>query len=135
MGGRPDGGERVSIARHEWIDLRIVQLGPYDEVRRPDGTIAYRDVRSDAAKMQKRWRPETPAMRTVREKKASEKACLAALIVRMTETPNDPVPKRELMLAFPAVSERTFDRLYSQAARDSGCVAWSKGGRRRRKHG
>jgi hypothetical protein len=132
LGARPEESERTPIRREEWIDLRIVQRGPYDEIKRPDGTIAYRDVRIEAAKIRERWRPETEAMRTVRERRASERACLAALIERMKEAPGNPVPKGELKPLFPDVSRRTFDRLFSQATRDSGCVAWSMGGRRRR---
>ncbi len=75
----------------EWIDLSIVQRGQFDEVRRADGSIAYRDVRIEAAEIRREWRPETVAMKTVRERRAIEKACLRALIERMRETPNGPV--------------------------------------------
>src|ERR1700733_12529091 len=37
-----DDNQRVSIPAHEWIDLRIQQRGPHDEVGRADGSIAYR---------------------------------------------------------------------------------------------
>ena len=42
LGVRPDDNQRVSIPAHEWIDLRIQQRGPHDEVGRADGSIAYR---------------------------------------------------------------------------------------------
>jgi hypothetical protein len=139
LGIRPEGGERVAIGRHErvaigrqeWIDLRIVQRGPYDEIRRPDRSLAYRDVRIEAATIRKIWPPETPAMKTVRERIANENACGAALLLRMKETPNAPIPKSMLKPQFPDVSKKAFDRLYAEAARESGCAAWSKGGRRR----
>ena len=130
LGVGTDESTRVSIPAQEWIDLRIVQRGPYDEVRRADGSIAYRDVRIEAATMRHRWRPETQAMKTVRERKAIDRACLSALIERMRKSPNDPVPKKELKPQFRGVSERAFERLYSQAVQESGCLAWGKGGRR-----
>ena len=105
-----------------------MQRGQFDEVRRADGSIAYRDVRIEAAEIRREWRPETGAMKTVRERRANEKACLRALIERMRATPNDPVPKRQLKPQVPGVSERAFERLYSRAVRESGCLAWSKGG-------
>ncbi len=80
--------------------------------------------------MRHRWRPETQAMKTVRERKAIERACLSALIERMRKSPNDPVPKKELKPQFRGVSARAFERLYSQAVQESGCLAWGKGGRR-----
>jgi hypothetical protein len=130
----PDDGKRVPVPALEWIDLRIVQRVEFDEVRRKDGSIAYREVRIAAAEVRREWPPETAAATTVREQRAREKDCLDALIERMRETPNDPLPKRELLPQFPGLSERRFEQLYSQAARDSGSVAWSKGGRRSRKH-
>ena len=42
LGVRRDDDQRVLIPAHEWIDLRIQQRGPYDEVGRADGSIAYR---------------------------------------------------------------------------------------------
>ena len=131
-GNRSEGGERVAIGRQEWIDLRIVQRGPYDEVRRLDGSIAYRDVRIEAAAIRKACPPETPALKSARDKRARERVCLAALTQLMKEAPNDPVPKLEVKRRFPDVSKRAFDRLFTQAAGESGCVAWSKGGRRPR---
>jgi hypothetical protein len=135
LGMRSKRGERIAIARYEWIDLRIVQRGPYDEIRRPDRSLAYRDVRIEAATIRKIWPPEAPAMKTVRKRIANENACRAALVLRMKETPNAPIPKRMLKPQFPDVSKEAFDRLYSEAARESGCAAWSKGGRRRQASG
>ncbi len=51
LGVRPDDDQRLSIPAHEWIDLRIQQRGPHDEVRRADGSIAYRDVKVASAEM------------------------------------------------------------------------------------
>jgi hypothetical protein len=129
-GFRPQDGVRVPVQAYEWIDLSILQRGHDDEARRLDGSIAYSDVRIEASEIRQEWRIETPAAKTVREKRAAEKACLSRLIERMRETPNHPIPKSKLMPQFPGVSERTFDRLFSEAARESGCVAWSMGGRR-----
>jgi transcriptional regulator GlxA family with amidase domain len=81
----------------------------------------------------RQWRPETQALKTVRESREVAKACLSALIERMRKTPSDPVPKMELKPLFPGISARAFDRLYSQSVQQSGCLAWSKGGRRSRK--
>lgn len=39
-GVRADDGKRVPVPALEWIDLRIVQRGQFDEVRRQDGSIA-----------------------------------------------------------------------------------------------
>jgi len=133
LGVHPEESVWASIPARDWIDLRIMQRGPYDEVRRADGSIAYRDVRIEAATMRRQWRPETQALKTVHERRANEKACLSALIERMRKTPSDPVPKMELKPLFPGISARAFDRLYSQAVQQSGCLAWSKGGRRSRK--
>ena len=48
-------GRRVSIPALEWIDLIIQQRGPYDEVRRADDSIAYRDVRIASVQMLNAW--------------------------------------------------------------------------------
>ena len=112
---------------------QVAQRGPYDEIQRPDGKLAYRDVRIDADIVRKRWRPETPAIRTARQKLEVENACRAAIIERMRKAPNDPVPKATLKRDFPTISKRMFDGLYAEASRESGCGAWSRGGRRRRK--
>jgi hypothetical protein len=135
LGIRSERGDRVAIGRQEWIDLRIVQRGPYDEIRRPDRSLAYRDVRIEAATIRKIWPPEAPAMKSVRERIANENACRAALVLRMKETPNAPIPKWMLKPQFPDVSKKAFDRLFSGAARESGCAAWSKGGPRRQASG
>jgi hypothetical protein len=196
LGVREADGRRVSIPALEWIDLRIQQRGPYDEVRRADDSIAYRDVRIASVQMLNAWPApeavkdeapenpeikggelparapavkgqsdeqrgersespaetaamemapekqesrageppaETPAMKRAREKQQREQACLMVLMERMRADPNVPVPKRELWPNFPGISGRAFDRLFSHASRETGCAAWSKAGRRRRK--
>jgi hypothetical protein len=194
LGIREAEGRRLSIPALEWIDLRIQQRGPYDEVRRADDSIAYRDVKIASVQMlnvwptskairdeppeqsdtnggelpvnasgvkgesdkqqgeqrlesppetvtmekapeeQERKAPaETPATRRTREKQEHEQACLKALMERMRANPKDPVPKGELREDFPLISERAFDRLFSQASRETGCAAWSRAGPRRRK--
>jgi hypothetical protein len=127
-----EGSRRVSIPAPEWIDLRIQQRGQFDEVRRADGPIAYRDVRIAAAVMKTEWPAATPATRA-RDKQEGESAFLHAVKERMRADPNDPITKKKLRLELPKVSQRAFDRLYSQAVHETGCPAWSKGGRRRRK--
>jgi transcriptional regulator GlxA family with amidase domain len=97
-----------------------------------DGSIAYRDVRVAATQMRQEWRPETQAVKTTRERRASEKACLARLKELMRANPTAPVPKARVRPDFANVSARTFDRLYSQAVRDSGASAWGAPGRRPR---
>jgi hypothetical protein len=129
-GMRPDDGKRVSVPPQDWIDLSIVQRGQFDEVRRPDGSIAYRDVRIEARAVHREWPPETAAATKIRDRIRKEKACLVALIEQMKVKPTHPVPKAQLRPKFPGVSERGFEKLYSQAVRESGSVAWSKGGRR-----
>jgi hypothetical protein len=193
---READGRRVSISAPEWIDLRIQQRGPYDEVRRADDSIAYHDVRIASEQMLNAWPapeavkdgapekpeirgcelpaqapaakgpndkqfgerseppaetaamekapekqgikageplPETPAMKLTREKQQREQACLTALMDCMRADPNDPVSKGKLQEEFRWISKRAFGRLFSQASRESGCLAWSKAGRRRRK--
>ena len=151
LGVRRDNDQRVSIPAHEWIDLRIQQRGPYDEVGRADGSIAYRDVKVASAGMRAEWpaleaaKPEapdkqesesveppaeTPAMKRAHDQQENDDACLEALKERMRANPNDPVPKRRLQLEFPEVSGRAFHHLFRQAVRETRCFAWSKAGRR-----
>jgi hypothetical protein len=63
LGVREADGQRVSIPALEWIDLRIQQRGPYDEVRRADDSIAYPDVRIASVQMINAW----PAPEAVRD--------------------------------------------------------------------
>jgi hypothetical protein len=124
--------------------MRIQQRAPYDEVRGADGQIAYRDVRIAAARIREEWPDETlaaerpekqesKATTAARIKQERENACLEALKERMRANPNDPVAKEKLRQDFPGFSARAFNQLFSQASRETGCVAWSKGGPRRRK--
>ena len=55
LGVRKADGRRVSIPVFKWIDLRIQQRGPYDELRRADDSIAYRDVRIASVQMLNAW--------------------------------------------------------------------------------
>ena len=55
LGVREADGRRVSIPELEWIDLRIQQRGPYDEVRRADDSIAYHDVKMASVQMLNAW--------------------------------------------------------------------------------
>ena len=151
LGVRRDDDQRVSIPAHEWIDLRIQQRGPYDEVGRADGSIAYRDVKVASAGMRAEWPApeaakaeapqkqesesveppaETPAMKRAHDQQENDDACLEALKERMRANPNDPVPKRRLRLEFPEVSGRVFHHLFRQAVRETRCFAWRKAGRR-----
>ena len=133
LGLRSQDEQRVSIRALEWIDLRIEQRGLFDEVRDRDGLmIAYRDVRIAAESMRQEWPAETAAAKRAREKLDAERVCLEALKQRMTEKPNEPVAKKTLVREFPAISGRALDRCYARAARETGAVAWSKAGRRRR---
>jgi hypothetical protein len=195
LGVREADGRRVSIPALEWIDLRIQQRGPFDEVRQADDSIAYRDVRIASLQMLSAWpaaeavkdeasekakiksgelptrapaakgpndkqlgehsespaetaamekapekqgsragepAAETPATKRAREKQQREQACLTALMERMRADPNDPISKGKLRKEFPWISKRAFGRLFSQASRESGCLAWGKAGRRRR---
>jgi hypothetical protein len=154
LGVRPDDDQRVSIPAHEWIDLRIQQRGPYDEVGRADCSIAYRDVKVESAGMRAEWPApeaakaeaaekqeseaveppaETPATNRARYKLESENGCREALKERMRANPNDPVPKGKLRLDFPEVSGRAFHHLFRQAVRETRCLAWSRAGRRSQK--
>jgi hypothetical protein len=72
-------------------------------------------------------------MKRAREKKEREQACLTALVERMHADPHDPVAKGKLRKNFPWISSRAFGALFSHATRETGCAAWSKAGRRRRK--
>jgi len=131
-GVRPKDGPRVMIAPQEWIDLRIQQRGSYDEVRRADGSIAYREVKIAATMMHKEWPAETPATTGARQKQEQESACLKAVMELMRAEPNEPIAKETLRAKFVGVSERAFDKLYTLAVRETGAAAWSKGGRRHR---
>jgi hypothetical protein len=130
IGIRPEDGKRVPIGSIEWIDLRIGQRGPYDEVRGNDGSIAYRDVRIGAASMRKEFPAETAATKRAREKQDGECACLEALKHRMREKLNEPVVKETLRREFDGISERAFIRCYGRAAKETGAIAWTKAGRR-----
>jgi hypothetical protein len=146
-----DDDQRVLIPAHEWIDLRIQQRGPYDEVGRADGSIAYRDVKVASAGMRAEWPApeaakaegpdkqesesveppaETPAMKRAHDQQENDDACFEALEERMRANPNDPVPKKKLRLEFPEASGRAFHHLFRQAVRETRCFAWSKAGRR-----
>jgi len=87
LGIRPRDDQRVSILPQEWIDLRIQQRGPYDEVRGRDGLIAYREVKIAAAMMRKEFPAQTAATKRAHEKQERERACLEALKQRMKEKP------------------------------------------------
>jgi hypothetical protein len=63
LGVRKADGRRVSIPALEWIDLRIQQSGPYDEVRRADDSIAYHDVKIASEQMLNAW----PAVEAVQD--------------------------------------------------------------------
>jgi hypothetical protein len=131
-GVRPKDGQRVLILPQEWIDLRIQQRGPYDEVRGRDGLIAYREVKIAAAMMRREFPAQTAATKRAHEKQEGERACLEALKQRMKEKPNEPVGKEILRREFDDISERAFIRCYGRAAQETGAAAWTKAGRRRR---
>jgi len=67
LGVREADGRRVSIPALEWIDLRIQQRGPYDEVRRADDSIAYHNVRIASEQMLNAW-PAPEAVKDEAEK-------------------------------------------------------------------
>jgi hypothetical protein len=128
---------RVWIPTIEWLDLSIVRRGFYNEVWRLDArgklSPAYYDVRIVAKQMRKEWPAETAAKKRARERLDTECACFENLKQRMREKPNEPVAKKTLAREFhPAISERAFNRCYAQAVRETGAVAWTKAGRRRR---
>jgi hypothetical protein len=69
LGVRVADGRRVSIPALEWIDLRIQQRGPYDEVRQADDSIAYRDVRIASVQVRNAWpvaEDEAPEKRKIK---------------------------------------------------------------------
>ena len=133
-------GRRVSIPAQEWINLRIQQRGSCDEVAHGDGSIAYRDVRVASAKMRDEWPvreaakdqapeqqkseaveppAETPAMKEARDRQENERACLNALMERMSADPDVPVAKEKLRQDFSKISERAFDRtLFTSQSRN-----------------
>ena len=81
--------------------------------------------------METEWPAATPATKRARDKREGESACLHAVKERMRANPSDPIAKEKFRLEFPGVTKRAFDRLYSQAVRETRCSAWSKAGRRR----
>jgi hypothetical protein len=127
---------RVSIPAFEWLDLTIVPRGFYNEIQRLDArgklSPAYRDVRIAAETLRKEWPAETAATKRAGEKLDAERACLENLKQRMREKPNEPVAKESLRRELPGTSERAFIRCYAQAVQETGAVAWTKAGRRRR---
>ena len=124
--------QRAPIPALAWLDLRIVQRGPYDEVRRSDGAEAYRDVRLLAQRVCELWPAMTRARESAAAKSKAETQCLEALKRRMQADPDHPIPKKKLKPEYPNLSQRAFERLYSQAARDTGASAWSAPGARPR---
>jgi hypothetical protein len=135
VGIRIESGKRTSIPPIDWLDLKVIQRGPLDEVCGPDVhgkySPAYRDVRITKDQMREQW-SEQPIEPAEPDRAASEKACLEWLKTRMTERPkpSEKDTKAVLLLEFPAVSERRFDSLFGQAVRETGSFAWSTGGRR-----
>jgi hypothetical protein len=83
--------------------------------------------------MKMEWPAATPATNRARDREEKESGCLKVLKERMRGDANVPVSKEELRQDFPEVSARAFASLFSHASRETGCVAWSKAGRRRRK--
>lgn len=124
-----DGSNRIAIAPHEWIDVKIRQRGPFDEMRGANGSISWRDVRIPKASAVKEWPAESP---TIRQKRERERSCLEALKQRMATNLDRPIAKKTLRLEFPGVAERPFDALFSKAVAETGATAWSTGGRRRK---
>ena len=111
--------QRAPIPALAWLDLRIVQRGPYDEVRRSNGAEAYRDVKLLAQRVCELWPAMTRARESAATKRKAETQCLEALKRRMQADPDHPIPKAKLRPEWPDVSQRTFDRLHGQAARDA----------------
>jgi hypothetical protein len=63
---------------------------------------------------------------------SGETACRKRLTAMMREHPENPVPKRDLRGMFSGVSGRGFERAFAGAVADSGAVAWSASGRRKK---
>ncbi len=134
-----EGGERLSIPALDWFDLRIVRRGPYDEIRDRDGEIAFRDVQILAERVRELWPARTQARRAALSRQELEAQFLEALKARMRANPDVPMPKARLWREFEEkgpefrnVSKRARDRLFTQAARETGANAWSAPGARPR---
>jgi hypothetical protein len=121
------GEVRVEIPPRDWIDLNIRQHGLYEEVWRATSKKNLSVYRIAKKQMLEQW-----PVQVTRQKDESEKLCLEALKTLMMAAPRKPTPKRELIKRSPTVSRRAFDRIFSQASKESGCLAWRRGGRRRR---
>ena len=107
----PTSGTPVAIARRE---------GP-PQTRLLSATVP-------AAKVRKLW---PGAKRTA----AAETRCREYLVVEMKRSPDRaPKPKRQFLAAcqarFPGLSERGFDRVWTDATARTGAVGWRKAGRR-----
>jgi hypothetical protein len=159
--GQPaQGGERVEIGAVKWIDLRIMMSAQRDEVRNANGSYAYHDTRIAAAQMRELWfseprsypaKPPEPDVATEQEsgngpasveasatdsasaRQAAERACQQELERLMRAAPDAPIAKAELRLSFPGVSDRAFDRAFTQAAVNTKSPEWTKAGRRKKK--
>jgi hypothetical protein len=125
-------GARKAIPPPNWIDLKITQRGPFDEICRLDGRHAYRDARIAAEQVCKLWPKLSKASRTVREGYVREEACRVQLIAMMQSSPNVPTPKAELRKKFVGLSTRRFDEIFTRAAADAKTPEWSRAGRRPR---
>jgi hypothetical protein len=87
FGVREADGLRVSIPALEWIDLRIQQRGPYDEVREANDSIAYHDVRIASVQMLNAW----PAAEAVQDEAPEKPKINGELPAQASATkgPND----------------------------------------------
>lgn len=80
------------------------------------------------------WPAEPETTRRVRHTCAAEKRVKAELCKLMRNQPTQPIPKAALaaLPIFQGVTDRALGRIFTNAVRETGAVAWSKGGRRPR---
>jgi hypothetical protein len=129
-GIKPGQQQRTEISSLEWEDLTWKRWGfanllTFRNNRKPN----YVDIMVPARTVLTRWKPRGKERNAV-SSSAVEKRCRAKLVDIMRQSPLTPIPKAELKKEFP-IPDRGFDRAFSEAAKESGCPAWSAAGRRK----
>jgi hypothetical protein len=128
-------GARRKIGAIEWVDLRLVRYGGHDRFYRGEASVAYTDVVVNARQVRAIWPEPNPSQGKVLHTIAEETEAKRRLMTLMLERPDAPIPKPQLKPDFPGLSERGFDRIYSEAVAEAKAPAGSTPGRRPRQLG
>ena len=90
------GSGAYSLVRLDWLNLRVDQRGPYDEIRNKHNAIAFRDVQILAECVRDLWPAGTSAQCGAASQLDQERQWLQALIIRMQADPDHPLSKETL---------------------------------------